>query len=40
MIPQTMSTLEKIKLQEFYKMKIKEAFQIRDTEKKGILDRR
>ena len=40
MLPNPSSTLEKIKQQEFYKAKIKEAFNIVDQEKKGIVDKR
>ena len=32
--------MDKIKQQEFYKAKIKEAFNIVDTERKGYVDRR
>ena len=40
MLPKAGSTLEKIKQQEFYKAKIKEAFKIVDQENKGIVDKR
>ncbi len=40
MLPTPASTLEKIKQQEFYKAKIKEAFNIVDQERKGIVDKR
>ena len=40
MLPNPSSTLEKIKQQEFYKAKIKEAFNIVDQDRKGIVDKR
>ena len=40
MLPAPQSTLEKIKQQEFYKAKIKEAFNIIDADRKGYVDRR
>ena len=40
MLPNPTSTLEKIKQQEFYKAKIKEAFNIVDQDRKGIVDKR
>ena len=40
MLPNASSTLEKVKQQEFYKAKIKEAFHIVDQEHKGIVDKR
>lgn len=40
MIPNPQNTLEKIKQQEFYKAKIKEAFNIIDIDRKGYVDRR
>ena len=40
MLPNPASTLEKIKQQEFYKAKIKEAFNIVDQDRKGIVDKR
>ena len=40
MLPNASSTLEKVKQQEFYKAKIKEAFNIVDQERKGIVDKR
>ena len=40
MLPNPASTLDKIKQQEFYKAKIKEAFNIVDQDRKGIVDKR
>ena len=40
MLPTASNTLEKIKQQEFYKAKVREAFNIVDQERKGIVDKR
>eukprot|EP00347_Sterkiella_histriomuscorum_P004922 403358566 len=40
MLPAPTNTLEKIKQQEFFKAKIREAFNIVDQERKGIVDKR
>ncbi len=40
MLPSATSTIEKIKQQEFFKYKIKEAFSLVDQDKKGIVDKR
>ena len=40
MLPTPTSTIEKIKQQEFFKLKIKEAFNIVDQDRKGIVDKR
>ena len=40
MLPAPNNTLEKIKQSEFYKSKIREAFNIVDQERKGIVDKR
>ena len=39
MLPNPANTLEKIKQQEFYKTKIKDAFNIVDAERKGYVPR-
>jgi hypothetical protein len=40
MLPTPQSTLDKIKQTEFYKAKVKEAFNIIDADRKGYVDRR
>ena len=40
MLPAPTSTMEKVKQQEFFKLKIKEAFNIVDQDGKGIVDKR
>ena len=40
MLPSPQSTLDKIKQTEFYKAKVKEAFNIIDADRKGYVDRR